>query len=103
MLADGLGQMTFAQSGRSDEQNIFSLANELTCGLITKLLAFDRAIKVPLKIFQRFGVAEAGQFLPSLDRALLAHVEFVLKDQLQKLSMRQLVRLGFLQSQFQAG
>ena len=95
--------MTFAQSGRSDEQNIFSLANELTGGQIIKLLAFDRGIKTPIKIFQRFGVAEAGQFSASLDSALLAHVEFVLKDQLQKLSVRQLMRLGFLQPQLQAG
>src|SRR2546427_147933 len=64
---------------------------------------WGQGVKAPIKIFQGFGVAEAGQFLPSLDRALLAHVEFVLKDQLQKLSMRQLVRLGFLQPQLQAG
>jgi hypothetical protein len=39
----------------------------------------------------------------AFDLALMAHVEFILEDQFQKLRVRQLMALGFGEAQFQAG
>ncbi len=102
VLADGLGQMVFAQTRRPNEQDVPSLANELAAGQFINLLAFDRGVKTPIEVLQGFGVAEAGQFAASL-QSLLAHVQFDLKDQFQNLCVRQLMALSFLQAQFQAG
>ena len=103
MVADGLGQVAFAQAGRSNQQDIAALANELAGSQLINLLALDGGIKSPIEVFQGFVIAEARGFGAFLNDPLLADVEFILEDQFQELFMGQLMSVGFLQAQFQAG
>jgi len=102
-MADGLGQMAFAQSWGSQEQEIAALADELSAGQLVNLLALDRRVKSPVEVLQCFELAEGRQLLAFIDKPLRAHIQFVLEDQFQKLRVRQLMSLGFLEPQFQAG
>jgi hypothetical protein len=103
VLADGLGQVAFADAGRTNEEEIASLPDELTGGQFINLLAFDGGVKTPIKILEGFGVAERGQGAAFFNEPLLAHVELVLKDQFQELRVGQLMALRFSKAQFQAG
>jgi hypothetical protein len=67
------------------------------------LLAFDRGIKGPVEVFESSLIPETGPVFAFLNQALVTDVEFVLKDQFEELIMGQLMGLGLLQAQFQAG
>jgi hypothetical protein len=95
--------MAFAQAGRSDQEDIAALANELAGSQVIHLLALDGWIEGPVEIFQGFVIPEARGLGALIDEPLLAHVEFILEDQFQELFMGQLMGSGFLQAQFQAG
>ena len=103
MIADGLSQMTFPQARWSDQEDIPALPDELAGSQVIHLLPLDGGIKGPVEILQRLVIAEACGFGALIDDTLLADIEFILEEQFQKLFMRQLMRLGFVQAQFQAG
>ena len=67
------------------------------------LLPLDGGIKGPVKILQRFVIAEARGFGALSDEPFLTDVEFILEGQFQELFMGELVCAGFLEAQFQAG
>src|SRR5437867_789748 len=61
----------------------------------------DGGVEAPIKVLQRFESVEVRGFGASLQLALLADVEFVLKDEFQKLSMAQAVGGGLLETHAQ--
>src|SRR5512135_131648 len=79
------------------------LADKLAGGQVEDLAAFDGRVEAPVKIFQWLQVAEGGGLFAPLQQALSPDVEFVLQEQFQELSVRQLVGGGFLHPQVQAG
>ena len=80
MIADGLGQVAFAQAWWSNQQDIAALANELAGSQLIDLLALDGRIKSPIEVFECFVITEARRFGAFLNDPLLANVEFILKD-----------------------
>lgn len=103
IVTNGLSQMTLAQTGRPDEQDVAALADKVPRRQLVHLLPFDRWIEGPVEVFQRFLIPEGGRLDAFADEPLVPDVEFVLKDQFQELVMRQLMGAGFLQAHFQAG
>jgi len=103
VVADSLSQMALAQTRRPDQEHIAALADERAGGQVVDLLPFDGGIEGPVEVLEGFLIAESGGFGAFGDQALLADVEFVLKDQFQELFMGQLMGAGFLQTQLQAG
>src|SRR2546426_672243 len=75
--------MAFAQSRRSQEQEIAALADELSAGQFVNLLALDGGVESPVEVLQRFDLAEGGQLLAFIDEALRAQR---LIDKRQKLA-----------------
>ena len=87
LVADGLGQMGFADAGRAEEQHILGFADKLAGGQIENLLFVDRGIEAPVEVLQRFEGVEVGGLGAALHLALLADVEFILQDEFQELGV----------------
>ena len=68
LIADCLGEMAFAGTGRTQEQNILCLTDEFTTGKIIYLFLLEGMIKLPVKIFQGFHISKTRLFEPSLDQ-----------------------------------
>ena len=98
-VAQGLGQVRFADPGRADEQKIGGLANELAGGQVVDLFAGDGGIEAPVKVLQRFEAVKVSGLGAAAEQAFLAHVEFVLEQDFQELFVAQAVGRGFLQAQ----
>jgi len=79
------------------------LTDELAGGQLEDLAAFDGGVEAPVKVLQRFEVAETGGGFAPFQPTLGAHVQFVLQEQFHELNVRQLMGSGFLQTQVQAG
>ena len=86
-VADGLGQMGFADAGRAEEQHILGFADELAGGQVENLLFVDGGVEAPVEVLQRFEAAEVGGLGAAFHLALLADVEFVLADEFQELGV----------------
>ena len=78
-VAQGLSEKTFADAGRTEQKDIAALADELAGGQVENLTVFDGGIEIPVKVLQRFEVAEAGGFFAAFQPPLRAHVQFVLQ------------------------
>jgi hypothetical protein len=53
LVADGLGQVGFANAGRSEEQYLLGFTDKLATGQIVKLLFVDGGIEAPIEVIQR--------------------------------------------------
>jgi hypothetical protein len=98
LITDGLGQMRFADAGRTEEQDIFGFADKLARRQIVNLLFVDGRIETPIEVLQWFEGVEVGGLGAAFQLALLADVEFVLKDEFQELGVGQTIGGGFLQA-----
>ena len=98
LVADGLGQMGFADAGRAEEQHVFGFADKPTTCQLKNLLLVDGEVEAPVKIVQRFQVAEVRQLGVPFHQALLADVEFVLTDEFEELGVAETIGGGFLQA-----
>ena len=58
-IADGLGEMGFADAGRADEEHIGALADEVAGGQFVDVFPRYGAVKPPVKVLQRFEFGEA--------------------------------------------
>ena len=99
--ANGLGDVRFSGTWRSDKKSVMVVADEMACGHILDLFFWEGGIEVPVEIFKGTTVTEGGDFSASLDETLVANEEFVLEDKFQELQMSELVGLGFLESDFE--
>ena len=97
-VADCLGQVTFAQAGWAEQEDISALADELAAGQFIELGPFDPRVKRPVELFERALIAEARRVLALFKEALLADVELVLKDQFQELVVGELMGARFFQT-----
>jgi cold shock CspA family protein len=66
------------------------------------LTPVDRRVEAEVEVVQGSGFAEVGDFVTPGDGPLFAHVEFVLEDEFEELSVGEPVGFGFLQAHFQA-
>lgn len=96
-VTDLLRQVSFADAGRSDEEDIGFRPDKVTGRQFVDLFAGDRGVEAPIKLVERLEPVEVGDFHPALDLALLADVDFVLQDEGQKLFGREPIGRGFLQ------
>jgi len=93
--------MRFANSWRADKQHVQVLAYEVAGGQFVDGFPLDGRIKLPIEVFQRFELPELRCLSAACQPALVAHVEFVLHEQFQKLGMAEAIGCGFLQAHFQ--
>lgn len=100
-IANGLSQMRFARSRRSDEKEIVSVADELTGGQFEKGFSFDVWVELPVEIFQRFEVPEVGFLQGPLHFSVLSGVEFVIDQQFEEVVEIKLIGPGLLQPEFE--
>ena len=97
-VADGLGQMGFADARWPEEQNIFGFADKSARGQIEDLLFVNGRIKTPVEVIQGFQVAEVRQLGVAFHLPLLPDVEFVLTDEFEELGVAEAIRGRFLQA-----
>ncbi len=103
LIANGLCKVALAHSGGSDQQYVFGLFSEQAAGELVDLLAVDAFVEAKIKAFECAFIAEGGAFGAPFDGALLADVEFVLKDEFEELFMCEIVADGFLKPQVETG
>src|SRR5579862_2338977 len=70
-------------------------------GQLEELFAVNGGVKMPVEVFQRFEGAKVGGFGAPGQHALVADVEFILKDEFEELAMAEAAGRGFLQAQVQ--
>ena len=63
----------------------------LTCGQLIDLLAVDLGIELEIEIFQSALFPKAGAFLSTIDGALSADIEFILKEEFKELGVAELI------------
>jgi hypothetical protein len=73
----------------------------MTGGQFIDLGAVDAGIEAEVKVLQGTRFPEIGGFMASGHRALLTHVEFILKEQFEELGVGQPIGFGFLEAQLQ--
>ena len=102
-IADGLGEVGFANAGRADEEDIGAFADEVASGQFVDLFPRYGAVKPPVKVLQRFEFGELRRAGAQFDALLMTQIDLVLEDQLQELQMAEPVGPGLLESEFQRG
>ena len=101
LQADGLDQVTLPDSRWPQQQHVASLFDEPAGGQVEDRLPLDRRVELPVEVFQRPHLAEAGGLDPPLDHPILADGQFILQDQFQELHVGEAVAGGFLQPHLQ--
>lgn len=79
--ADGLCDVGFTDAGRTDEEDVMVIADEVDCGQFLDLFFGQGGIEAPVEVFESAGVTEGGYFFASLDEPLVADEQFVLEDE----------------------
>ena len=103
LIANGLCDVAFAHSRRSDQEYVFGLLGEASAGELVDLLAVDALIEAKIKALECAFIAKGGAFGAPLDGALFADIEFVLEDQFEELFVREVVADRLLKPQVEAG
>jgi hypothetical protein len=101
-LPNGLREMTFTHSGRADEEQVAVLADELAGGQRVEVAAHEAGLKAKIESIQASLFPEVGLLMAAADGTALAHVEFVLEEKFEELSMRELMGGGFMQTEVEA-
>ncbi len=96
-VADGLGQVSFAHTRRPDEKHIGGFADEGAGGQFVNLFAVDGGIELPVELLQGFQMPEVSGFGAPFEHSLLAHGQFILEDEFQKIRVVQTVGCRFLE------
>ena len=89
--------MSFADAGRAEEQNIFGFTDELAHGQLVNVFLVNGGVEAPVEVVQRFECPKVGCFGVASEHPLLSHIQFVLQDQLQELTVAEAIGAGFLQ------
>ena len=76
-VADGLGQMALAYSGRADKQHVAVIVGEVSGSQLMDETAVDLGIEGKIEFFEGFEFAEGSGFGAPGDAPLSANVEFV--------------------------
>ena len=74
----------------------------MTGGQFVNLSAVDAGVKAEVEVVQRTRFTEVGRFVATGDSPLVAHVDLILEDEFEELSIRKAIGFGFLQAQLQA-
>ena len=98
-----MGEVTFADSGWTDQEYVFGLFKELAGSKLIDLLAVDVGVEAEVKTFKSTDVAEGRTLGASFDGALLADIEFVLEEEFEELLVGEVVADGFLKPQIETG
>ncbi len=97
-VADGLGQVGFTDTGRTNKEYISAFLNELSGGQLINFFGGDAGIKSPVKVLQGFEAIKVGGFGATLQKALFAHIDFILEDEFEELSVRESIGSSFLEA-----
>lgn len=97
-VADGLGDMGLARSGWSHEEDVASIVEELACGELEELTAWDAGIELPVELIDGLQVSKLCELGTPVELAMIANGKLVLEDKLEELEMAQPAGLGFLKS-----
>ena len=73
------------------------VANKAASGQVEDLFLGQPGIECPIEFAEWFHLPEGGDLDPTSDQSFLAHQQFVLENQFQKLGMGKLMPGGFLQ------
>jgi hypothetical protein len=97
-VTDGLGEVGLADSGRTDEQHIGGLADEVAGGQFVDVFTRNRRVEPPVKVIEVLECLELGREGATGELALLSDIDLVEKNQFEELAMRKPVGRGLLQS-----
>jgi len=100
---DRLRQMAFSHARRTAQEHVATLTHEAAGGQVEDRLLLDRAVEVPVEIFQSLLLAERRGLGAPGDQPIVPHGQLVLKDQFQELGVVEPVGLGLLEPDFQRG
>ena len=102
-VADGLGEVALAHSGRAEQEKVAGLVDKSSGGEVVDLGAADGGVEGEVEVFEGALFAEGGRFGAPGDGALLTDVEFVGEDGAEEFCMAEVVAAGFLEAKFKGG
>ncbi len=79
-VADGLGEVAFADSGGAEQEEVAGLVDKSSGGEVVDLRSVDGGVEGEVEVFEGACFSEGGGFGAPGDGALLADVEFVGED-----------------------
>jgi len=101
-VAERLSEVAFPNSGRADEQDIMGFLEVLTGGQLIDLLTVDLGIELEIEIFQSALFPKSGAFLSTVDGALSADIELILKEEFKELGVAELIPGSLLKADVKA-
>lgn len=102
LVANGLCEMAFADSGRANQEDILGLGGKVSGGQLVNLLAIDGGIEGEAEAVEGALFAEGGGLVTAVEEALAAVIELILQGRFKEPLMGELTGLDLLQAQVQA-
>src|SRR5438105_2373326 len=96
LIAEGLDEVAFAGTGRSQQEDIAVFAQVPAGGQIEDLLLGQGGVERPLEAVEGLDLTETGRFDAALKLSLAADKDLVLQKQLEEFGVTQGVALCFL-------
>jgi len=100
LVADGLGQMAFADTRRTNEEDVLTTSGKITSGELVNLFSVD-VVEGKVEAIEGALFPEGGGLVAAVDEAFVSDIEFVLQERFKELLMGKLMGFGFLQAQVQ--
>jgi hypothetical protein len=97
-VANGLGEVTFTDSGRADQEDVFGFIEEASGGQIVDLSAVNAGVEAEVKAVECALFTEGGDLGATFDLSLFAYVKLVLKKQFEELQVVELVAPRFAEA-----
>ena len=84
------GEMCLAHAGRSKNQHVFCLADEVTAGELAHEALIDRRLEFEIEIVERFDRGKMGDLEPHRDAGPLLGVDLLPQHRVEEVEIRRL-------------
>jgi hypothetical protein len=97
-VADGLGDVGFAGSWWSHEEDVTGIVEELAGGEFEEVSSWDAGVEVPVELIDGLQVSELRELGATVELAVVTNSELVVEDEFKELEVAQPAGLSFLES-----
>ena len=100
LVADCLGDVAFADTRRTNEEDVLTTSGKITSGELVNLFSVD-VVEGKVEAIEGTLFAEGSGLVAAVDEAFVSDIELVLQERFKELLMGKLMGSCFLQAQVQ--
>ena len=97
-----MGEVTFANTGRADEEDVAGFFEVVSGGELVDLFAIDLGVEAEVEVLEGSLFSKVGTLFPPIEGSLGSDVEFVLEEEFKEFGVAELIASGFLEAYFEA-